>query len=184
MSRRLIVPLVALIVGAAVVGVVLGVQRCSSDMDYMSLDEATGLHNTGTPVEVDIDTYRLVVTGKVDKELSLTYDEILGLPRVTGDPDLVCPGYFVDKATWSGAGLKSILDLAGVQSDAVSVRLNGADGYHSKVDMDVALASDSFLAFELDGKTLPVSQGFPLRAVFPNEEGSHWIKWIVELVVE
>ena len=43
------------------------------------LDPETGLHITGTPTEVDIASYRLKVTGKVDQELSLSYEEILDL---------------------------------------------------------------------------------------------------------
>ena len=64
------------------------------------------------------------------------------------------------------------------------MRMKSADGYTIKVELEVALAPDSFLAYELDGKPLPVSQGFPLRAVFPGQEGNRWVKWIIELVVE
>jgi len=172
-----------LVVGVAL-GLVFGLRRCVGDTDFNEVDPATGLHLTGTPTKVDISIYRLKVSGKVDKELSLTYDEIRALPKVTGSPDLVCPGYFVDKAAWSGVAFKSILDGAGVQPDAAWVRMKAADGYHSKVELGVALAPDSFLAYELNGKPLPVKQGFPLRAVFPGQEGSRWVKWIVELVVE
>jgi DMSO/TMAO reductase YedYZ molybdopterin-dependent catalytic subunit len=169
---------------AIALAVVLLVIRCSGGPGYMDVDRATGLHMTGTPTEVDINTYRLKVSGKVDHQLSLTYDEIRELGKVTGAPDLVCPGYFVDNASWSGVALKSILDLGGVQKEAAWVRMKSADGYSIKVELQVALAPDSFLAYELNGKPLPVSQGFPLRAVFPKEEGNRWVKWIVELVVE
>jgi DMSO/TMAO reductase YedYZ molybdopterin-dependent catalytic subunit len=175
---------VGVVVVGVALGLVFGLKRCAGDTDFNEADPATGLHLTGTPTEVDISTYRLKVGGKVDKELELTYDEIRALPKVTGSPDLVCPGYFVDKATWSGVAFKSILDLAGVQPDAAWVRMKAADGYYSKVELKVALAPDSFLAYELDGKPLPVTQGFPLRAVVPGQEGNRWVKWIVELVVE
>jgi len=169
---------------AVAAGAMVAAFQCGGNADFQDIDEATGLHITGTPTEVDMSTYRLEVTGKVDSELSLTYEEVRGLPVVTGSPDLVCPGFFVDKATWTGAALKSILDMAGVQADASGVRMKAADGYYNKVGLDVALAPDSFLAYEVNGQTLPVSQGFPLRAVFPGEEGNRWVKWIVELVVE
>jgi DMSO/TMAO reductase YedYZ molybdopterin-dependent catalytic subunit len=178
-----------LLAGLAVIAVALGVllplALRSEEPGYLEVDPETGLHMTGTPTEVDIATYRLKVTGKVEREVSLAYEEILGLqPKVSGSPDLVCPGYFVDKATWSGVPFKTILDAAGVEADAAWVRMRAADGYSIKVELEVAKAPDSFLAYELEGKTLPVSQGFPLRAVLPGQEGNRWVKWIVELVVE
>ncbi len=182
MSRRVIILATIMILAAA--GVMFAAFRCAGDTDFQDVDPATGLHITGTPIEVDITTYRLRVTGKVDRELSLSYQEILALPKVTGSPDLLCPGYFVDKATWSGVTFKSILDQAGLRPEAAWVRMKSADGYSIKVELAVALAADSFLAHELSGEQLPISQGFPLRAVFPGQEGNRWVKWIVELVVE
>jgi DMSO/TMAO reductase YedYZ molybdopterin-dependent catalytic subunit len=41
----------------------------------------------------------------------------------------------------------------------------------------------SFLAYELEGETLPILHGFPLRAVIPTREGLYWAKWLVELKV-
>jgi len=36
----------------------------------------------------------------------------------------------------------------------------------------------------IEGETLPVLAGFPLRAVFPGEPGYRWVKWILEIVLE
>ena len=42
---------------------------------YTEVDPETGLHMTGTPQHIDIASYRLKVTGKVDRPLSLTFDD-------------------------------------------------------------------------------------------------------------
>ena len=181
MLRRVMIPTVI----AAALFLASPVLLSCHDTEYLDVDPATGLHITGDVTEIDITSYRLAVTGKVDRDLSLTYDEILELsPRVTASPDLVCPGYFVDKATWSGVPFKTVLDMAGLQTDAAWMRMKSADVYTIKVPLEVALSPDSFLAYELEGQTLPATHGFPLRAVFPGEEGNRWVKWIVELVVE
>ena len=150
---------------------------------YLEIDPETGLHMTGTPTEVDFESYRLKVSGKVDNELSLSYDELRLMPKMTDSPELICEGFFVDVAAWSGVSLKSILDMAGIQADAERVVLKSADGYITSLTLQDASAPENFLAYELNSETLPVLQGFPLRAVFPGINGNYWAKWLTEIEV-
>jgi len=151
---------------------------------YTELDPATGLHVTGTPQVIGVETYRLEVTGLVDKPLSLTYDELRLLPKLAASPNLLCPGFFVDGGTWSGASLAAVLDMAQVQAGAERISLVAADGYSLSVDLVNARAPDSFLAYEWNGEPLPALHGFPIRAVFPAKNGNFWVKWLIEIVVE
>jgi DMSO/TMAO reductase YedYZ molybdopterin-dependent catalytic subunit len=151
---------------------------------YLEVDPDTGLHMTGTPTMVDFPSYRLKVSGKVTRELSLTYDELRLMPKITATPTLECEGFFVDIATWSGPSLKSILEMAGLRPDAASIVMKSADGYSARLSLDKALAENNFLAYELEGRTLPVLQGFPLRAVIPDMSGNIWVKWLLEILVE
>ena len=150
---------------------------------YAELDPSTGLHVTGTMKEIDVAHYRLEVTGKVSRPLSLTYDELRCMPRVQARPTLVCPGFFTDVATWAGTPLKHIVDLAGPHKDAKEVRLTGADGYSVSRSLADATAPANFLAYEWEGKALPALHGFPVRAVFPGLEGNQWVKWVVKIEV-
>ncbi len=145
------------------------------------LDPETGLHVTGIPQLIDLATYRLKVTGLVDHPLSLTYDDLRCLPKVTAKPDLICFGVFVDKATWTGVPIQDILELAGVQAGAKELELVSADGYEAQLPIVTANGDENFLAYEVNGKPLPVRHGFPLRAVFPYMWGSYWLKWLVEI---
>jgi DMSO/TMAO reductase YedYZ molybdopterin-dependent catalytic subunit len=148
------------------------------------LDRVSGLHVTGHPVALDLTSYRLVVSGLVDTPLSLSYDELRCMPRVTARLDLVCPGVFEDAATWSGVPLNYILGLAGVQSEAKTIRMLAADKYESDMYLEDALKPANFLAYEMNGQPLPVLHGFPLRAVFPGVVGNKWVKWLLEIRVE
>jgi DMSO/TMAO reductase YedYZ molybdopterin-dependent catalytic subunit len=148
------------------------------------LDESTNLHMTGHAVSIDLANYRLRVTGKVESQLSISYDALRCMPKVIKTLDLVCPGFFEDKATWAGTPLKYVLDLAGVQSEAKSIILVAADGYERWVDMQTAMNEANFLAYEWDHEPLPILHGFPLRAVFPSMYGNLWVKWLVEIRVE
>ena len=117
----------------------------------------------------------------VDNPLSLTYDELRCMPRVTDNPELDCPGVFVDYASWTGVPIRDILERAGVQPGATTLTLVSADGYEVDLPLDIAAEERNFLAYEVNGTTLPVLHGFPLRAVFPEMWGSNWLKWLVEI---
>lgn len=150
---------------------------------YAQVDPATGLHMTGTPKVIDVESYRLTVSGKVARELSLSYDDLRRLPKVTATPKLVCVAGFEDVATWSGVPLATILDLAGVQPDAEEIEMKGADDYSVHLRLDKARDPENFLAYEWSGRPVPVLHGFPLRAVIPAQFGLYWVKWLVEIVV-
>ena len=151
---------------------------------YTQLDPATGLHMTGTPQEIDLASYRLKVSGKVDRPLSLTYDDLRCMPRIQTSDVLICPGYFEDEATWAGASLEYVLELAGLQVGAASISLAGADGYSAFLNLQQARSGNNYLAYEWQGEPIPILHGFPVRAVFPSLQGNTWVKWLVEIKVE
>jgi DMSO/TMAO reductase YedYZ molybdopterin-dependent catalytic subunit len=151
---------------------------------YTQIDPETGLHMTGTPQHVDLATYSLKVTGNVDRPLSLSFDDLRRMPRLSSRPPIVCEGYFEDVATWAGASLAALLERAGVRPQAREVDLVCADGYRVSLPLAQAKSPDAYLAYELEGKLIPVLQGFPLRAVLPGLSGYNWVKWIVAIEVE
>ena len=151
---------------------------------YAQLDETTGLHVTGHPPEIDLASYRLAVTGRVENPISLSYEELRCLSRVTAAPTLVCRGLFEDVAAWTGVRMDEILEQAQPSPEAKWVTLKSADGYQVDISLSVAMDPESFLAYEWEGETLPILHGFPLRAVIPSREGLYWVKWLVELEVK
>lgn len=150
---------------------------------YTELDPATGLHVTGKVQVVDLESYRLEVTGLVDNPLSLSYDQLRCLPKVEAGPELVCPGFFVDEASWGGVPILEVLALASVQHSASTLRLVSADGYYAYVTLADVEEKGGFLAYEWERQPLPVLHGFPVRAVFPNQVGGKWVKWLVRIDV-
>jgi DMSO/TMAO reductase YedYZ molybdopterin-dependent catalytic subunit len=148
------------------------------------LDKTTDLHMTGSPVVIDLASYRLKVTGLVDHPLSLSLDALRCMPKVTATPTLVCPGFFQDTATWSGVTIKYILELAGIQSEAYVIIMVAADQYEHRMDIQTALDEENFLAYEWEGQPLPILHGFPLRAVIPSMPGEYSVKWLLEISVE
>jgi len=152
--------------------------------EEFELDPSTNLHKSGDPQQIDLETYTLQVTGLVDNPLTLTYDQLRCMPKITDTPTLTCPQTFVDKAEWSGVRLAYILKLAGVQDGAANVRMTGADGYYANITLEDAMRPESYLAYEWEGEPLPIMHGFPLRAILPDIYGSQWVKWLLEIEVQ
>jgi DMSO/TMAO reductase YedYZ molybdopterin-dependent catalytic subunit len=156
------------------------------------------LHLTGSPPEeVDIAAYRLEITGLVDSPLSLTYENILAYPAVTEVVLLICPGVFQDNAEWTGVPVWRLLEDAGLKAEAAEVVFHamaspspsypGASGssYFASLPLDEITANDSiFLAYTVNGETLPLEHGYPLRLVAKDRMGFDWVKWVERSVVE
>jgi sulfite oxidase len=70
------------------------------------------------------------------------------------------------------------------------VLLDGADrpvgtvpDFLRTLPMAKATHPDTLLAIEMNGTPLPVSHGFPLRAIVPGWEGAYWVKWLTTIDV-
>lgn len=150
---------------------------------YTELDPDTQLHVTGTAQEIDLESYRLEITGAVNQTLTLKYDDLRCMPKIEARPTLVCPGFFQDTATWAGVPLKYVLELAGVKEGASGIRLVSADKYSASVSMEAALSDNNFLAYEWEGEPIPILHGFPVRAIFPKLQGNKWAKWLIKIEV-
>jgi DMSO/TMAO reductase YedYZ molybdopterin-dependent catalytic subunit len=153
------------------------------DNNTLPITPVEELHHTGRPQEYDIETYRLVVDGLVEKPLSLSYDEVLGFPQVTETVLLICPGVFWDNAEWTGTPLSLILEEAGVLPGASRVEIVGAGNYRKTFSLEESTADGVFLAYEVNGQTLPPDHGYPFRLVVRHRYGSNWVKWVERIGV-
>jgi DMSO/TMAO reductase YedYZ molybdopterin-dependent catalytic subunit len=143
-----------------------------------------GLHVTGNPVEVDIDEYRLEVSGEVDNPLSLTFDEIKEMESKRIFAVLDCPGFFADEGYWTGVELKSLLELAGVHEDAFRISFVSIDGYTGTLSLEDIMENEGILvAYHFQDKEFPEVHGYPLRIVAKGVTGNVWVKWLAEIKV-
>ncbi|MEI6873577.1 MAG: molybdopterin-dependent oxidoreductase [Spirochaetota bacterium] len=151
---------------------------------FVQLDATTNLHVTGKAPRIDVASWRLTIAGKVRKPLSLTFKDLRRFPRLSTKDPIICTGYFEDYARWSGASLAALLDRAGPDDDAKSLTLVAADGYEAVVTLAEARSGYALIAYELEGKAIPVLHGYPVRAAFPGLPGNRWVKWLVEIRLE
>lgn len=164
-------------------GSIIHMHPSQVDNSLLPITPIEGINTTGRPVEVDIDEYRLVIDGLVERPLSLTYQELLSRPQISEVVLLICPGFFWDNAQWTGTPLASLLEEAGLREGAKGVKFHSLDGYQSSLSLEEALAEGVFLAYEVNGETLPSEHGFPLRLVARGQYGGRWVKWLERIEV-
>jgi DMSO/TMAO reductase YedYZ molybdopterin-dependent catalytic subunit len=135
------------------------------------------------PQYVDPKTYRLKITGKVGKPVTLTYDEVKALPRVKKLVTLNCvEGWSVD-ILWEGVLLKDLLAEAGYDENAKVVIFRAADGYSSSLPLDYIVDRNIIFADTVNGVALPPERGFPFQVVAEDRFGYKWVKWVTEIEV-
>lgn len=153
------------------------------DNSNLPITPADKLGATGVIQEVDIEQYRLTIDGFVSKPLSLTYEEILAYPPVTDVVLLICPGFFVDNAEWTGVPVATILAEAGIKPEAGFVSFYAPDGYRQILSLEYIRGNSVFLAHTVNGQILPAKHGSPLRLVVEDKYGSLWVKWVDRIEV-
>lgn len=166
-------------------------------------------HLADIPTEIDPESFRVEVKGKVDKPLSLSlmdlksrFDavELVAVHQCSGNSR----GFFeprvgggqagnglMGNARWKGVPLKAVLDKAGVQAGAIQVSFGGLDGpvvpdtpdFAKALDIDHARDGEVMLAYEMNGAELPWLNGYPLRLVVPGFYGTYWVKHLNEITV-
>jgi DMSO/TMAO reductase YedYZ molybdopterin-dependent catalytic subunit len=143
-----------------------------------------GLHVTGTPVEVDAESFRLRIEGAVERPLALSLEQIRALPAVREEITLVCPGFFTDRGVWTGVPVRDLLAMAGVRPGAAKVVFTSlSQGYTSRLSLEDLERDGVLVAYEFEGKPFPVVHGFPLRLTAKDHQGNVWVKWLGEIRV-
>jgi sulfoxide reductase catalytic subunit YedY len=136
-----------------------------------------------TEVAVDRNSYRLKVSGQVARPLSLSYDQILKYPSLTETVLLICPGFFSNNGRWTGINLRSLFQEAEVKKEATYFDIKGAHEKVVRITLQEIDKKRIFLAYRVNGETLPQKHGFPLRLVYEDAYGYDWIKYVDEIVV-
>jgi DMSO/TMAO reductase YedYZ molybdopterin-dependent catalytic subunit len=141
-----------------------------------------------TAPQVPTAGYTLRVKGMVDRELELSYDDLLARPLIERDITLTCVsnevgGKLAGTARWLGTPLAPLLQEVGVQPGADQVVGRSVDGYECGFPTAVAMdGRDALLAIGMNGEPLPIEHGFPVRLIVPGLYGFvSATKWLTEI---
>jgi DMSO/TMAO reductase YedYZ molybdopterin-dependent catalytic subunit len=125
-------------------------------------------------------TWRLAIGGLVEQPLSLSYDELRGLPRVEQVSTFHCvTGWTVNNVRWAGVRLSDVLSPARPQASGQALRFVSMEvPYVDYLTLPQASLHDVMLAYEMDGRPLPREHGAPLRLIIPEMYGYKNVKWL------
>ncbi|APX33527.1 oxidoreductase [Brachybacterium sp. P6-10-X1] len=139
---------------------------------------------------VDPTSWQLRIHGLVDRELTLSFEELLAEPMIAKHVTLACVsnpvgGDLAGNATWLGVPVRDLLERVGVQDGADMVLSRSIDGFTASTPLEALTdARDSLIAVGMNGEPLPQQHGYPVRMVVPGLYGYvSATKWLTELKV-
>jgi DMSO/TMAO reductase YedYZ molybdopterin-dependent catalytic subunit len=176
------------------------------DGPFTPKDQFFTTQHYGHP-DVNPSTFRLKVSGLVDRPLALSLDELRQMRSTDLIAGFECSGNrrplqgLSGNGRWTGVALKSLLDRAGIKKQAREFVFFGADHGEEEVEFrtnkykveqqfgrslsrEKALSNEPFLAYALNGEPLTKHQGAPLRLLVPGWYGVANVKWLSEIFVQ
>jgi len=140
--------------------------------------------------QVDPSTWHLRIHGMVQREVTITFAELLRRPLIEDYVTLTCVsdpvgGPYVGNAKWLGASLAALIRQARPRAGASQLLCTSVDGFTSGTPLQVVLdGRDALLAVAMNGTALPVEHGFPARMVIPGLYGYvSATKWVTDIEV-
>ena len=140
--------------------------------------------------EINAQDWELRVHGLVDREIRLTFQDLLDANLIESHVSLTCVsnpvgGNLAGNAKWLGMPIRDVLKMAGPQAGADMVLSTSIDGFSASTPLEVLQDDrDAMLAFGMNDEALPLEHGYPVRMVVPGLYGFvSATKWVVDLEV-
>ncbi|HLW90416.1 MAG TPA: molybdopterin-binding protein [Roseiarcus sp.] len=141
--------------------------------------------------EENFANWKLVVDGLVDKPLRLSLSDLRALPPRTQITRHDCVEGWSCIGKWTGAPLKEVLRLSGLKpgarylvfycADTLEQTLDGTGQYYESIDLVDAFHPQTILAYDMNGASLPVEHGAPLRLRVERQLGYKMAKYVMRI---
>jgi len=131
---------------------------------------------------IEIENYRLNITGLVEDPKTYRYDEIVDNHQhyrkvVTLD----CVEGWSATILWEGILIRDLIEEADPKQDAKVVIFHAYDGYTTSFPIEYLMENDIIMAYKMNNATILPERGFPFELVAESKWGYKWIKWITEI---
>ncbi len=133
----------------------------------------------GTVPTVKLAAWRFEVTGAVERPLSLTWEELLAMPR----RETLCDMHCVTR--WSrydnvfeGVPVQAVLERAGVRPEAAYVLVSAEQDFTTNLPLADLDRPENLLALSYNGEPLTPEHGGPVRLLVPHLYLWKSAKWV------
>ncbi len=134
------------------------------------------------PVLANPAAWRFTVDGLVRRNLVLTLDDLLRMPRTSYTVKHHCVEGWTAIATWHGVAVAAIVERCQPLPAAKYIRFLSFDSeYSNGWDMASALHPQTILAYGMNDQPLPPAHGAPLRLYSPTKLGYKMTKYLVSM---
>ncbi len=134
------------------------------------------------PQYIDINKYRLEVTGLVSNPKNYTYDEVTkdhqNYEKVV---KLDCVEGWDVTILWKGVLVKDLIKETNPSPNANTIIFYAYDGYSTSFPLDYVENNNILLAYKMNNVTIPQERGFPFQLVAEDKWGYKWIKWVTKI---
>ena len=122
----------------------------------------------GHPGPLQAGGWEVDVGGLVKEATTLSYADILDLPKAVVDARLTSVSGFSVGGTWGGLQLKELLALVEPKHDVSHVQfVSYRKIYTTCIPLDIATRERTLLAYEFEGESLEPDYGGPVRVFCP-----------------
>lgn len=135
----------------------------------------------GLDDDFDPETWELYVIKEKGDTLALKIDDIKKLPKTEIIFDFKCIEGWSQVTHWGGVKFSDFVKAYGLTNESAMQYLGLStpdEEYYVGIDMPSALHPQTLLCYEMNGKPLPMNQGYPLRLMIPVKYGIKSLKRI------
>lgn len=134
------------------------------------------------PQKVDIEKYRLKITGLVDTSRTYTYRQILdSFPVHKRVITMNCVEGWDVTILYEGPLVRDLIRSAGIEPEAKIVIFHSVDGYTTSLPLPYFMENEVILAHKMNGVVLPAERGFPFHLAAEDKWGYKWAKWVEKI---
>jgi DMSO/TMAO reductase YedYZ molybdopterin-dependent catalytic subunit len=167
-----------------------------SEADLSTDFKANGSTNPDDPAYVahaanGFADWKLSVAGLVEAPLELSLAELRAMPSRTQITRHDCVEGWSCIGKWKGTRLSAVLERAKLKQDARYIVFHCADTlgstgteadlYYESIGLEDAFHEQTILAYEMNGQTLPIPHGAPLRLRVERQLGYKMAKYVMRI---
>ena len=175
--------------------------RTSMAQEFSEVDLSPSFRSNGTSepnskeyaalADKNFADWTLKIEGLVETPMQFTLAQLHAMPSRTQITRHDCVEGWSAIGKWTGVPLHQILAQVKPQANAKfavfycadPMEADGSNPYYESIDMEDAYHPQTILAYELNGKTLPIANGAPIRLRVERQLGYKQAKYIMRIAL-